>query len=150
MSETVTRLCQLTNLMINCLLLSWCGYWTSSNYSNIQQQPIPSYRQKSKLLTGVWWPTIVETATNRLYAWHFKYANTTHTVLRMYEQWFNLWLYRWHSLLPVEKKKHHVTHHAKFATIHWNFTGTILYMYYTPIIIRLYTLPIIHNLWYNI
>ena len=44
MLETVTHLCQLTSLMVSCLLLlSWCtaistSYWISSTNSNSQQQ----------------------------------------------------------------------------------------------------------------
>ena len=46
----------------------------------------------------------------------------------MYEQWFNLWLYCWHSILPVEKEAH-ITHHIKVALTHWNFMSTVLYYY---------------------
>ena len=35
----------------------------------------------------------------------------------MHEQWYNLWLYRWHSLLP-ETKELHIMRHVKIATIH--------------------------------
>ena len=55
MPETVAYLCQLTSLMVSCLLLvPWCtaitGYWICSNKSNSQQQPTAGYRQTSKSL----------------------------------------------------------------------------------------------------
>ena len=69
------------------LLLPWCtaiaGCHTSSDNSNSQQQPMADYRQISKSLLGASWLRRVKTATNGIYAWKFKYANTIPTVLSM-------------------------------------------------------------------
>ena len=72
MPEIVTHLCQLTSIMVSCLLLlPWCtaitGYQISDIYHNSQQQPTVSYRQTSKLLPGASRPTRVKTTTNRNY-----------------------------------------------------------------------------------
>ena len=121
------------------VLLPWCtaitGYRISSNNSNSQQQPITSYRKTSKLLLGVSWPTSMKTTTNRICAWQFKHVNTLSHVW----QWFNLWLYCWDSLLPVDKRS--VT-----SCVMWNLPQFIrilrvlsrILATYTPIILWLY------------
>ena len=62
---------QSTNLMVSqLLLLPWytaiTGYWISSNNSNSQQQLTAGYRQTSKSLPGLSWPTGVKTTTSRI------------------------------------------------------------------------------------
>ena len=67
----------------------------------------------------------------------------------MHEQWFNLWLYQWHSLLPVDNRSV-VTHHVKFAAIHriLFILSHILYADNLTIIYAAYS--IFHNLHYVI
>ena len=131
------------SLPATCLMLlpPWCtaitGYHINSIISNSQQQPTASYRQTSKLLPGANWPTRVKTTTNRIYTWQFKYANTM-PIYSMHKQWFNLWLYHWHSLLPVEER----------SIITWNLSQSIgilcvishiLYLIIIPICCWLFT-----------
>ena len=67
------------------LFLHWCipipGYHTSSDNSNIQQQPMAGYWQASKSLLGVSQPRRVKIITDGTYKWQFKYANTIPTIL---------------------------------------------------------------------
>ena len=106
------------------LLLLWCmaicGYHTSSNNSNTQQQLTVGYnRQTSKSLPGKSQPRRVKTSAKRIiYKWQFKYAcyicNTNVTV---YTQ-------------PMEKYvRGYITgiHHQRFVTscITWNLPQSI-------------------------
>ena len=113
----------LTCLIVSRLLfLPWCsaitGYWIgSSNNSNSQQQTTTGYRQTSKLLPGANLPTRVKTITTE-----FTHDNLTMlTLCILFYAWVMV-----KSVAICRQKKCHITHHVKFAVIHWNFTNTIL------------------------
>ena len=134
--------------MVSCLLLlAWytaiTDYQIISNNSN-SQQATTSYRQASINASQ---QTKMKTTTNRLWMWQFKYANTMYIYCSIHDQWFNLWLYHWHSLWFVDKTS--VT-----SLFIWNLPQSIAFyeyhlIYYMPIIWHLYIPPIIHNLHYS-
>ena len=111
MDKTVTYLCQSTSLLVSCLLLlPWCSAitscWISSDNNNSQQQPTADYRQTNKLLSDTSQPTRVKTTIHWIYKQQVKYDNTiaSYLLFCVHKQYFNLWLYYWHSLLPVHKR----------------------------------------------
>ena len=72
MSDTVAHLYQFTSIVVSYLLfLLWCiattDYQISSSNINSHQQPTTGYRQTSKLLSCVSWPTGVKNTTDKIY-----------------------------------------------------------------------------------
>ena len=141
--EAVTCLCQLTVSLVSHLFLFYLGAHPSlviilAVYNEIDSQQLStiSFKQTSKSLPGTSPPTRVKTTTNRIYAWHFEYANTMPTILCTSNGVICGYVTGIHFCLQT--KKRHVMHQMKFAAIN----PSVLYKYYLIIILYAYYLMI--------
>ena len=137
MPETVISLCQLTSLMVSCLLLlPWCiaiaGYWISSSNSNSQQQLTASYRQASKSLSGTSWPTKSENHHKQNVHVAIQVCFTMPTVLCMSNGLICGYITGIHFCLYAKE----VSHHASLEICHSSLKFyEYYYVDYMPIIV---------------
>ena len=120
--ETVTHLCQSTDLMVNSpLLLSWCiaitGYWISSIIIIVKasnNQLLASYRQKSNHYQAQFHQQVkIITNKSRLCITNMLTLSMLYAYCSMHKEWFNLWLYYLLSCMPAHTR-------SVMSCIMWN------------------------------